>query len=178
MVLSSIELVQHMEGSFTWSFHNSPLDPRPPSKRSQVAIMRYGCTWTLLAISMLMSHEETTSNASSLKRGPAHTRLTKRKVGTTMKVTTHPHLCRLYEHLCFISSGYDASRTSNYEQMRPMHAKYVRHVTQHRAHMSHVSKKKTAGDMWRLCGHFLLSARGFPEFKELLDAPIFQVAVL
>ena len=45
----------------------------------KVATTKYGCTWTLPAINMLMSHEEIMSNVSSSKKGPALARLTKRK---------------------------------------------------------------------------------------------------
>ena len=48
-----------------------------------------------------MSHEEITSNVSSSIKGPALTRLTKKKAGTTMKVTVNFHPCRPYDSSCF-----------------------------------------------------------------------------
>ena len=88
----------------------------------RVATTKYGYTWTLSAIDMLMSHEETMSNVSSSRKGPAPTRLTKRKGGTTLKVTIRFHPCHLFESSCFHKLRYDASRTSNSEQLRPMRA--------------------------------------------------------
>ena len=35
-----------------------------------------------------------------------------------------------------------------------------------------------AGEMRRLCGHYFLSALGFLQFSDLLDAPGFPVSVL
>ena len=87
-VCQAPELVWHMGGSSARSLHNS-------SREIKVAT-RYGYTWTLSAIDMHTSHEETMSNMSSSRKGPAPTRLTKRKAGTTMKVIAHFHLCRRY----------------------------------------------------------------------------------
>ena len=42
----------------------------------KVAIMRCGCTWTMLTTSMLSCHEGNTSSGSSSKKGLVHTRLT------------------------------------------------------------------------------------------------------
>ena len=70
-------------------------------KEIKVATTQYGYTLTLSAISMLTSHEEITSNVSSSRKGPASTRLTKKKVGTTMKATIRFHPCHPFESSCF-----------------------------------------------------------------------------
>ena len=85
--------------------------PSASVQKIKVATKRCVRTWTLVAISMLMSHEENTS-----------TRLIRRKADVTMKASAHFHLCRLYENLRFQSSAYDASKTSVRERMRPMQA--------------------------------------------------------
>ena len=75
--------------------------PSASVQKMKVAIMRCGCTWTVLTISMLTRHEENSSSGSSSKKGLVHTRLTRRKADMMMKATAHFHLCRLYENLCF-----------------------------------------------------------------------------
>ena len=56
-----------------------PLElPEPSSKETKVATTRYGYTWTLSAIDMLTSHEDTTSNVSSSRKDPAPSRQTER----------------------------------------------------------------------------------------------------
>ena len=77
-----------------------PVRPWASVREIKVATTKYGYTWTLSAIRMLMGHEEITSNVSS-RKDPAFTRLTKRKAGTTMKVTTHFHPCRQCVGSCF-----------------------------------------------------------------------------
>ena len=77
-----------------------PVRPRASVREIKLATTKYSYTWTLSAINMLMSHEEITSNVSS-RKDPAFTRLTKRKAGTTMKVTTHFHPCRQCVGSCF-----------------------------------------------------------------------------
>ena len=67
----------------------------------RVATTKCGYTWTLSAIGMLTSHEEIASNVSSSRKGPAPTRLQKRKEGTTMKVTIRFHPCHSVVSPCF-----------------------------------------------------------------------------
>ena len=78
-----------------------PTRPSASVQRIKVAIMRCGCKWTLLTINMLTRHEENTSSGSSSKKGPVHTRLTRRSADMMMKATAQFHLCRLYENACF-----------------------------------------------------------------------------
>ena len=66
-----------------------------------VDMNEFGFSWTLLAINMHMSLEEIMSSGSSSKKGPAHTRLARKRAHTTRKATAHFHPWRPCENLCF-----------------------------------------------------------------------------
>ena len=91
---------------------------------ASVQEVKIATTWTLSAINMLMSHEEITNNVSFSKKDPALNRLTKRKAGTTMKVTVHYHPCRPCESSCFHKQ--EVRRVKDIQpQMRSKQARYV-----------------------------------------------------
>ena len=88
-----------IEGSSAWSFHNSPRDRRPPSKRPKLpswCMAARGLCWQSLA-----SLEGNRSSGSSSQKGRSRTRLTRRSADMTMEATAHFHRCRLDENICF-----------------------------------------------------------------------------
>ena len=84
-----------LHGAFT-----IPRETLASVQEIKVATSKCGCTCTLLATSKLALLEEITSNGSFSKKGPVHTRQTKRKAGTMMKATAHFHPCHPCEDLC------------------------------------------------------------------------------
>ena len=101
VVLSSPRTLVKNGRSVCMKLSQLPTRPSASVQKIKVAIMRCGCTWTLWTTSMLTRHEGNTSNGSSSKKSPLHTRLTRRRADTMMKVIAHFHLCRLCESLCF-----------------------------------------------------------------------------
>ena len=63
VVLSSPRTLVTNEDSPAWSFHCSAR-PWASVRETKVAIMRYGCTWTLSAFNLLMSHGKTRAAGS------------------------------------------------------------------------------------------------------------------
>ena len=93
--------VNHPNSDDTWRIRLPLEKPLAFVKGIRGATTKNSYIWTLSAVDMLTSHEEITFNVSSSRKGPAPSRLPKKMVGTTMKVTIHFHPCHPYQSSCF-----------------------------------------------------------------------------